>query len=134
MMRPSLDEMYMGMARVAAKRATCNRLSVGAILSRDGLSVAGYNGPPRGEPECFHTDDQPCADAVHAELNVLLHAARLGVAALGSIVYCTHAPCWACAGAMINVGISEVVYAQPFRLAQGLHRLDTAGVRVRRLG
>jgi dCMP deaminase len=134
MLRPSLDEMYMDMARDASKRATCNRLSVGAILSRDGLSVAGYNGPARGEPECYHTDDRPCDDSVHAEMNVLLHAARLGLQALGSTVYCTHSPCWHCAGALINAGIAEVVFAEPFRSAAGIGRLRRAGVYVRRLG
>jgi dCMP deaminase len=125
--------MYMDMARVAARRATCNRLSVGAVLVRDGLSVAGYNGPARGEPECYHTDDLACTEAIHAEVNVLLHAARRGVAALGATIYCTHSPCWFCAGAIINAGIASVVFAEPFRSNIGIGRMHRAGVEVRKL-
>lgn len=133
-MRPSLDQMFMDMARVAARRATCNRLSVGAVLARDGRVLStGYNGPARGEAPCYHMDDRPCEDSIHAEENALLSLGYAGGTTRGATLYTTHSPCWACAGRAINAGVAEVVFDEPFRSDSGVRRLERAGVHVRRL-
>lgn len=55
--RITRDEMLMGVAEVVAKRGTCSRLQVGAIISRDGRIIAtGYNGAPAGIPHCTHDE------------------------------------------------------------------------------
>lgn len=129
--RCSLDEMLLGMAEQAARRSTCSRLHVGAVLARHGRNfAAGYNGAPAGLPHCVHVDDQPCRDSVHAEVNAIANAARHGAPTEGATAYCTHAPCKACAGVLINAGIVQVVYAQPFRSDEGLDLLLTARVAV----
>jgi dCMP deaminase len=49
MERPSLDETYVEIAKVMAKRSTCARKKVGAILVKDGKIIScGYNGTPSG--------------------------------------------------------------------------------------
>ena len=49
----------MGMALLIAKRGTCTRGQVGAVVSRDARVIAmGYNGAPAGLPHCDHTDEQ----------------------------------------------------------------------------
>jgi dCMP deaminase len=132
--RPTIDETLMDIARVWSRRSTCPRLSVGAVLARDGRDLSGgYNGSPRGLPHCVHVDDEPCTDSLHAEENALLNAAYHGVSSRGTTLYCTHSPCKACAGRIINAGVVAVVYALPYRSDAGLARLAVAGVLVEKL-
>jgi len=45
--------MLMEVAQVVAKRGTCDRKQVGAVIARDGRIIAiGYNGAPPGLPHC----------------------------------------------------------------------------------
>lgn len=133
--RPSLDQTLMNSARNWATRSTCSRLSVGAVLARDGREFTqGYNGAASGLPHCEHSDDfAPCARAIHAEENAILSAACIGVSTRGATIYCTHAPCEACASRIINVKIVEVVYAETFRTMAGVGILKAAGITVRQL-
>ena len=49
--RMSWDEYFMEMAKLAAKRSTCLRRTVGAVIVQDKHVVAtGYNGAPKGIP------------------------------------------------------------------------------------
>lgn len=126
--------MLMDVARVVATRGTCNRLLVGAVVSREGRVLStGYNGPPAGLPHCAHDPDflrkDPCMDAVHAEANAVAFAARFGVATEGAEVYVTHSPCSACAKLLINAGMSCVYFSIPFRDSAGILLLTRAGVR-----
>ena len=47
--RPSWDEYFMDFAVLTAKRSTCLRRQVGAVIVQDKHIIAtGYNGAPRG--------------------------------------------------------------------------------------
>ena len=47
MKRPSWDEYFMEMAELTAKRSTCMRRHVGAVIVKDRHAIAtGYNGAP----------------------------------------------------------------------------------------
>lgn len=148
-MRISLDEALMENAATWAKRSTCPRLAVGAVVSRNGRSFAtGYNGAPKGMPHCRHPCDcrnplkdpsipphdadcsslQPCTTAVHAELNALMFAARYGLPTEGAEIHTTHQPCLNCAMAIVNAGIVRVVFEYPYRDNGGLDLLIAAGV------
>ena len=51
--RPTWDEYFLEMARVIARRSTCLRRKVGALLVREKRILAsGYNGAPSGLPHC----------------------------------------------------------------------------------
>jgi len=53
MSRPGLDEYFMGFARQAAARATCDRGRSGAVIVVDGQVVStGYVGAAKGLPHC----------------------------------------------------------------------------------
>lgn len=139
-MRITRDQMYMEMARAAAKRSTCFRASVGAILVEDKRRVMaiGYNGPEAGEPHCTGVvcarEGQGCHRAVHAEYNAL-HIAGHSTGRL--TMYCTHSPCNTCARHMHARGVSRVVYENEYRdrspidwmISQGMtvHRLSPSG-------
>lgn len=129
--RPSRIETLMRCAWVWADRSTCDRLHVGAVLSRDyRILVTGYNGPPSGATHCHHNSNAPCEAAVHAEANLIAFAARHGVETLGAQVIVTHMPCVKCAQLIINAGISMVTYDKPYRDPSGVQLLRNSGVAV----
>ncbi len=54
--RLSVDEYFMELAHHVARRSTCFRRSVGAVIVKDKhLLATGYNGVPRGLTHCIHT-------------------------------------------------------------------------------
>lgn len=52
--------------------------------------------------------------AVHAEMNAITDAARLGRSTKGATLYCTTYPCHNCAKHIVASGITRVVYIQPY--------------------
>lgn len=153
MERPTREEALFETAFIWASRSTCSRLHVGCVIERDGrILVQGYNGAPSGLTHCDHECDcerfhgpirpiavdhweecatiQPCTRAVHAEQNAIAFAARWGVELMGSTLWVTHQPCMSCAMSIINAGISEVHYVNPYRLKDGLKLLEEAGIPV----
>jgi len=132
--RISRHEMMMRMAWVTAMRGTCDRLRVGAIISRDGRAVAtGYNGNVAGMAHCRHTSDAPCDTAVHAEANAIAMSAKHGVSTDGAVLYVTHETCYACARLIVNAGIKRVIFMKEYRRHDGTELLRSAGVEVFRL-
>jgi dCMP deaminase len=73
-------------------------------------------------------------DSCHAEANALLFAGRHGASTLDTTMYCTHAPCLACSGLLLNAGVARVVYRMSYRSDEGLERLAAAGVKVQKHG
>ena len=130
--RISRDELLGNIAKLVAKRSTCQRASVGAVLARDGRIISiGYNGAPAGLPHCDHKpDDPPCTRTVHAEANAIAFAAKNGVKTDGTTMYCTYSPCIDCAKLMINAGIIRVVFWELYRDDTPLLLLEDAGVKV----
>lgn len=127
----------MEVARVLAKRSTCTRGHVGAVLVLERRIVAtGYNGSPPGathctEGGCLVPDGTPgagCQRTLHAEANVIAFAARHGQATEGAVLYSTHGPCLKCAQLIASAGISAVVYETPYRLPAGLELLDELSI------
>jgi dCMP deaminase len=141
--RLSRDAICMQIAEVVAKRGTCARANVGAILARKGRVLAtGYNGPPSGLPHCLDWDGCSAADrtsaggckrSVHAEANCIAFSARHGIKTSGATLYCTHLPCLKCAELIINAGIRRVVYAQDYRIKDGEVLLQLAKVDIIKL-
>lgn len=147
-MRPSREELLVETAFVWAKRSTCSRLQVGAVIQRDGrILTQGYNGAPSGMLHCNHDCNciqvpgkpnhhpdcrclPPCTISMHAEANAIAFAARWGVGLTNSEIVVTHQPCLACAMLIVNSGIQAVTYVLPYRLKDGINLLGEAGLRV----
>lgn len=129
-MRLSRDDMFMEIAHTVAKRGTCSRAQVGAVIVRDGRIISiGYNGAPRGMPHCDHSGDKGvCSIAIHAEMNAIIWGARAGIPIDSSVMYATHSPCYTCAVAMVAAGIKGLWYEQEYRLKEGLLYLFDANV------
>jgi len=145
--RPSWDEYFMEVAQVVAKRSTCLRRRIGAILVKDKRILAtGYNGAPSGLRHC---DEVGClreelkvpsgerheiCRALHAEQNALVQAAHYGISVKGATLYTTTEPCILCAKMLINAGISRIVYMNQYPDGLAREMLKEAGVEVVRFG
>lgn len=133
--RITRNQMLMEMANVAAKRGTCDRAFVGAVIALDGRVIStGYVGAPVGRPHCMDIGcdigaDGGCQRTVHAEANAVGFAAQHGVATGGSTLYTTVAPCLTCSKLIINAGIQRVVYFRAYRDSGGLRLLGDMAVK-----
>ena len=139
----SWDEYLMGVALLAAMRSKDPNTQVGAcIVDRNHVILStGYNGFPKG---CSDDDfpwertgeDSKYTYVVHAELNAILNSG--GKDLRNAVLYVSLCPCNECAKAIIQSGISEVVYLsdkydkEPSTIASK-RMLEAAGVKLRRL-
>jgi len=111
------DEYFMGIALLSAKRSKDPSTQVGAcIVDSDNKVVSiGYNGMPRGVDESKLTWnkgeglDSKYLYVCHAEFNAILNI-RNGSSLKGCKVYVTLFPCNECTKAIIQTGISEIIY------------------------
>ncbi len=133
--RPSWNEYFMNIALEVAKRSTCERAQVGAVIVREKrILTTGYNGSPRGLPHCLEVgclmDNGHCVRTLHAEQNAIIQAALHGVITEAATIYVTHQPCFNCAKTIINAGISEIVYAKEYQDDRSLDFLSQAGIKL----
>jgi len=139
MQRPSWDQYFMDIAFEVAKRSTCPRAQVGAIIVRDKrILTTGYNGAPTGLPHCTEVGclmvGDHCARTLHAEQNAIIQAALHGVSVAGGTIYVTHQPCLTCAKMIINAGLKRVVYGGQYPDELAVSVLEQAGVELVHLG
>ncbi|VAX36546.1 dCMP deaminase @ Late competence protein ComEB [hydrothermal vent metagenome] len=112
--RPDWDEYFLKLAMLASERATCPRMHCGCVLVKGKNVVAtGYNGSIPGDEHCEDVGclivENHCVRTVHAEMNALIQAARLGHSVDGATAYVTNMPCTTCAKSLITAGIKRVV-------------------------
>jgi len=123
MNRPTWEDYFMDITRLVAKRGTCMRRQVGAVLVMDKRILAtGYNGAPSGLAHCLEVgclreknqipsgERHELCRGLHAEQNAIIQAAFHGIRIQGATLYCTNQPCVICTKMMINAGIKEVIY------------------------
>ena len=103
----SWDEYFMGIAFLSAKRSKDPATQVGACIVKDKKIIGiGYDDiMPWGKVGSFL--ETKYAYVVHAELNAILNS-QINVK--DSTIYVTHFPCNECAKAIIQSGISKVIY------------------------
>lgn len=144
------DTHFLNLALANATMSKDPRTRVGAVIVGPDREIrsAGFNGLPRGI-----ADDARLADrsmklklTVHAELNAVLNAARVGIPLKGCTLYVASDPaglgmCSRCAVEIIQAGIVEVVswtigghplWAEDVEFARGV--LGEGGVVVREVG
>ena len=142
--RISKDYYFMNIAIEVARRSTCTRRQIGAIVVSDvgAIKSTGYNGNPRGLSHCEETGCirdklkipsgtrlETCT-AVHAEQNALIQA---GTDARNSTMYSTIVPCPICARMILNAQVNRVVYIDDYSNLDGVELLRQAGVKLTRL-
>ncbi|MBE0478335.1 cytidine/deoxycytidylate deaminase family protein [Candidatus Aerophobetes bacterium] len=136
-MRPSWDDYFMQIAHLVAKRSTCLRRRVGAVIVRNKrILCTGYNGAPRGMTHCSEMgclreklnipsgQRHEVCRGLHAEQNAIIQAALYGISIKNSVLYCTHQPCMSCSKMIINAGIKKITFQgdYPDTLAQDILR------------
>jgi dCMP deaminase len=146
MQRPSWDDYFMTIAREVATRSTCLRRHCGAVVVKDRRILAtGYNGTPRSLRHCEEVgclreqrgvasgSNHELCRGIHAEQNAVVQAALYGVAIDGAVIYSTHQPCVLCAKILINAGVVDIVYGEPYPDPLSAEMLAEAGIVPRRM-
>ena len=130
--KAAVDYRYLRMARIWAENSYCKRRQVGALVVKDNMIISdGYNGTPSGfENVCEDESGVTKPYVLHAEANAITKLARSGNNSEGSTLYVTASPCIECAKLIIQAGIRRVVYAEKYRLTDGIDLLTRAGVEV----
>lgn len=125
-----LDKRYMRMAFIWAENSYCQRRKVGALLVKDKMIISdGYNGTPSGfENVCEDENNITKPYVLHAEANALTKVARSNNSSEGATLYVTSSPCIECAKLIIQSGIKRVVYADAYRLSDGIDLLQRANI------
>lgn len=123
------DRHFISLALENARMSKDPATQAGAVIVGPDREVRsmGYNGLPRGiadTPERLQNKDLKRSLIVHAEMNAILNAARIGVSTRGCTLYLAltdetgqvwgGAPCTRCTVEIIQAGITQVV-AKPFK-------------------
>jgi len=130
---------------LVAKRSTCLRRAVGAIVVKDKRILStGYNGAPTGIKHCNEAgclraelkvasgEKHELCRGIHAEQNAIIQAAFHGVGIKGATLFCTNLPCSICAKMIINAGIKKICYHSGYADAISKEMLDAAGIEVKK--
>ena len=121
----SWDQYFMGLAVLASKRSKDPKTQVGAAIidpKTNRVVSVGYNGFPFGcsdeefpwgkiaedGEDPLHSANTKYSYVVHAELNAILSAKGRDLS--GCTIYVTSSPCNECMKAIIQSGISKIVY------------------------
>ena len=139
--RPSWEDYFMDITCLVAKRSTCTRRAVGAVIVKDRrLLATGYNGAPSHVRHCAEVgclrekmkvpsgERHELCRGIHAEQNAIIQAAYHGVSIKGATLFCTNQPCSICAKMIINAGISRIVYQDGYADPLAIEMLGEADV------
>jgi len=150
--RPSLDNVFMETALLFARRSTCCRKQVGAVLVKEKRIIAtGYNGSVGNATHCYdyfhkmweergslidfckwveseefkilHFNEFSMYE-VHAEENVLCFCNRHGILTEGTVLYSTLSPCVACSKRIIQSGIKGLMYLDYYDRPESVGALE----------
>lgn len=142
--RPSWDEYFIKLAHEVATRTTCMRRAVGALIVKDKRILAtGYNGVPTKIRHCSEVgclrqelgvpsgERHEICRGLHAEQNAIIQAARYGIDISDASIYVTTQPCVVCAKMIINAGLTEIVYENPYPDELAMSMLEESGISLR---
>lgn len=127
MQRITRDALNMDICELIAQRSICQRGKNAAVITLNHRIIStGYNGPiVKGSCNTIPCDlSKGCVHSAHAEANAIFSAARNGIRLVATTLYCTSAPCYNCALAIVQAGITRVVYKNEYRLRDGLYLLQ----------
>jgi len=121
-----LNKMFMDFAVNTAKQSNCVKYQVGCVIVKDSrVILQGYNGTVSGFINCsdkFDKDDFNREDhhkwssavEVHAEMNVVMYAAKKGIPLEDTIMYITLKPCNNCMKHIASTGIKTIYYLHEY--------------------
>ena len=131
----------MDIARLVARRSTCLRRQVGAVMVKEkNILATGYNGTPSGIAHCAEVgclrqqlgvpsgERHELCRGLHAEQNAIIQAAKHGVNIGGATLFSTHSPCLICTKMIINAGVQRIIYLEGYPDTLSLGMLQEAGI------
>tara|TARA_R100000808_G_C2074149_1_gene100470 strand:- start:208 stop:708 length:501 start_codon:yes stop_codon:yes gene_type:complete len=130
-MRPTWHQIWMDFSYSIARRSVDQRHQVGAVVVTDDntqVLAVGYNGNYMGGPNEVESSSPGESGMIHAEINALLKMDYNNPKK--KIMYVTLSPCRMCAKAIVNSGISTVVYSEDYRDLTSLEILRDAEIEV----
>jgi dCMP deaminase len=143
MERPTWEEYFMEIACLVARRSTCLRRQVGAVMVKGkNILATGYNGTPSGITHCEQTgclrqqlnvpsgERHELCRGLHAEQNAIIQAAKHGVNIADAPLYCTNSPCIICSKMLINAGVQRIIYREGYPDLLSMEMLAESGVEV----
>lgn len=141
MSRISRPQMFMDICDIVAKRSTCGRQNVGAVLVNTQHSIVsiGYNGPPSGEPHCTGRgcslgSTGGCSRSIHAEENAINRYGLKAHVAEELDIYTSLSPCMDCARRIYSIGVvKRVFYRQEYRIRDSIEWLNQQDIKTYRL-
>ena len=141
MERPSWEEYFMEIARLVARRSTCLRRQVGAVVVKEkNILATGYNGTPSGITHCSQVgclrqrlgvpsgERHELCRGLHAEQNAIIQAAKHGINIGGATLFSTHSPCVICSKMIINAGVKRIVFLEGYPDTLSLEMLGESGI------
>jgi len=132
--RPGWDQIWNEVVLTIEKRSSDPNHKVAAIVvtsDNTQLLALGYNGDHAGGSNLRESSEPGCSGFIHAEVNALIKLDYNNPKK--KIMYVSMSPCKMCAKAIINAGISEVVYRDEYRDPSGIILLNNSGIQVRRI-
>lgn len=114
-MRISREQLHMITAMMWAERSVCKRNKVGVVITTADMRQVisfGYNGPARQLPHERCRAVEGACGCIHAETNALVMARQC---LEGCTIFTTVSPCLNCAQLIIQAGITQVMYMEPYR-------------------
>lgn len=121
----------MSFARVLSRKSIHPTFKVGCVIVSDDnqrvLSI-GINGDECGGDNCVDSTESGKSGCIHAEVNACLKIDFTDTC--NKVVYVTLSPCVVCSRLLINLGVSKVVYDEPYRDTRGIDILRNAGIDV----
>lgn len=132
-MRISWDEYFIEISNLIAKRGSCKKRQVGAVIVKDNKILGcGYNGSPKGMAHCIDEGcliegDNHCVRCLHAEMNAILQCKEN---ADGATLYSTCLSCPICFKLLIQIGIKRIVYLNDRRKDDIKYWLDNSNIKI----
>jgi dCMP deaminase len=125
-MRPTWDNVWSSFAYTISQRSTDTNYKVGCVIVPE-----DNNGDHKGGPNIRDSETSGQSGFIHAEINALIKMDYNNPKK--KIMYVTLSPCYMCAKAIINAGVSEVRYTNEYRDRSGIELLEKHGIKITRL-
>jgi dCMP deaminase len=71
---------------------------------------------------------------VHSEINAIAQAAKHGTRIDGATAYVTLSPCYNCFKALVNAGVTRIVFDEAYRIPLDAEMVRSCGVAVEQIG
>ena len=134
-MKENIKIAHMKSAFNYAELSYCVRKKVGSIIVKNDRVISiGYNGTKPGDLNvCEDENNNTLPNVIHAEKNAIKKIEDDLPLLKDSSIFVTMCPCLPCAELILKSGITEVYYAEEYRLNDGVEFLKINGIFVQKI-